>query len=56
MVTPQGMLERSGVAPRESVGVDPRRWIYGSEGNLGIITSAVVKIFPLPEVQNVTAR
>jgi alkyldihydroxyacetonephosphate synthase len=51
VVTPQGKLERSTVAPRESVGVDPRRWIYGSEGNLGIITSAVVKVFPLPEVE-----
>jgi alkyldihydroxyacetonephosphate synthase len=52
VATPHGVLERSGVAPRESVGVDPRRWIYGSEGNLGIITSAVIKIFPLPEVQS----
>ena len=50
-VTPQGKLERTAVAPRESVGVDPRRWLYGSEGNLGIVTSAVVKVFPLPEVQ-----
>jgi alkyldihydroxyacetonephosphate synthase len=50
-VTPQGKLERSSVAPRESVGADPRRWLYGSEGNLGIVTSAVVKVFPLPEVQ-----
>ena len=51
VVTPSGTLERAAVAPRESVGVDPRRWIFGSEGNLGVITRAVVKIFPLPEVQ-----
>ena len=25
--------------------------MFGSEGTLGIITSAIVKIFPLPEVQ-----
>jgi alkyldihydroxyacetonephosphate synthase len=50
-VTPAGKLERSSVAPRESVGLDPRLWMFGSEGNLGIITSAVVKLFPLPEVQ-----
>jgi len=50
-ITPIGTLERTTVAPRESVGVDTRRLLFGSEGNLGIITSAVVKIFPLPEVK-----
>lgn len=52
VVTAQGELRRSGVAPRESVGTDPRQWIFGSEGNLGIITSAVVKLFELPEVKH----
>ncbi|MDJ0848396.1 MAG: FAD-binding oxidoreductase [Myxococcota bacterium] len=52
VVTPSGVLGRSAVAPRESVGSgDPRRWIFGSEGCLGIVTQAVVKIFPLPEAQ-----
>lgn len=51
VVTPQGDLRRSSLAPRESVGIDPRLNLFGSEGNLGVITSAVVKIFPLPEVQ-----
>lgn len=51
-VTASGKLERSSVSPRESVGSDPRLWLFGSEGNLGIVTSAVVKLFPLPEVQN----
>lgn len=50
-VTSRGTLARPGVAPRESVGIDPRRWMFGSEGTLGIITHAVVKIFPLPEVE-----
>ena len=44
-----GKLERSQVVPRESIGLDPKLWIIGSEGSLGIITSAVVKLFPLPE-------
>lgn len=50
-ITPIGTLERATVAPRESVGVDARRLLFGSEGNLGIITAAVVKIFALPEVE-----
>jgi len=51
LVTPGGKLARSSVAPRESVGVDARRFILGSEGSFGIITEAVVRLFPLPEVQ-----
>ena len=51
VVTARGELSRSAVAPRESVGLDAMRFVFGSEGNLGIITHAVVKIFPLPEVQ-----
>jgi alkyldihydroxyacetonephosphate synthase len=49
VVSTAGKLERSQVAPRESIGLDPKLWIIGSEGSLGIITSAVVKLFPLPE-------
>jgi alkyldihydroxyacetonephosphate synthase len=51
VITSLGPLARPMVAPRESVGIDPRRWMFGSEGTLGIITHAVVKIFPLPEVE-----
>jgi alkyldihydroxyacetonephosphate synthase len=52
LVTPTGRLARSGLAPRESIGFDPKRTVLGSEGRLGIITQAVVKLFPLPEAQN----
>jgi alkyldihydroxyacetonephosphate synthase len=52
VVTAAGKLERTGASPRESVGLDLRRLMFGSEGMLGIITSAVVKIFPAPEVQS----
>jgi len=48
--TPGGPLERP-ARPRESVGADPARWLIGSEGQLGIVTSAVTKIFPLPELR-----
>lgn len=51
VVTESGLLQRSEALPRESVGIDVRKLIFGSEGKLGIITSVVVKIFPLPEVQ-----
>jgi alkyldihydroxyacetonephosphate synthase len=51
VATASGTLERSSSSPRESVGMDLRRLIFGSEGTLGIVTSAVVKIFPLPEAQ-----
>jgi alkyldihydroxyacetonephosphate synthase len=51
VATAAGTLERSSCSPRESVGMDLRRLIFGSEGTLGIVTSAVVKIFSLPEVQ-----
>jgi alkyldihydroxyacetonephosphate synthase len=51
VATSAGTLERSSCSPRESVGMDLRRLIFGSEGTLGIVTSAVVKIFPLPEEQ-----
>ena len=55
VATARGALARNGVPPRESAGADARRWIFGSEGNLGIVTRAVVKIFPLPEVQQYDA-
>ncbi|MEO5588454.1 MAG: FAD-binding oxidoreductase [Gemmatimonadaceae bacterium] len=48
VVSALGKLERAQVVPRESIGLDPKLWIIGSEGSLGIITSAVVKLFPLP--------
>ena len=49
IVTNAGTIERSGAAPRESIGLNPRIWMLGSEGMFGIITSAIVKLFPLPE-------
>lgn len=51
VATADGKLERLNCAPRESVGSDLRRLMFGSEGTLGIITSAIVKLFPLPEAQ-----
>ncbi|HET7841276.1 MAG TPA: FAD-binding oxidoreductase [Terriglobia bacterium] len=52
VATANGKLERARCSPRESTGIDLRQLLFGSEGTLGIITSAVVKLFPLPEVQS----
>src|SRR5205823_13120889 len=50
-VTAAGKLDRTSASARESIGLDLRRLMFGSEGTLGIITSAIVRIFRLPEVQ-----
>jgi len=50
-VTASGELARDAAPARESVGGDPARWLIGSEGRLGIVTRAVVKVRPLSEVQ-----
>ena len=47
-VTPEGGELTRAALPRESVGGDPARWLIGSEGRLGIVTSAVLKVFPRP--------
>jgi alkyldihydroxyacetonephosphate synthase len=51
VVTAHGVVERPRPAPRESVGVNPKQYMFGSEGNFGIVTTAIVKLFPVPEVQ-----
>lgn len=50
-VTPSGVLERNGLAPRVSGGPDFDRIVIGSEGTLGVVTEVVVKIRPKPTVK-----
>ncbi len=51
LVTPKGDLETRSVTPRNSIGIQPRSLLFGCEGNLGIITKAVLKIHPTPEMR-----
>jgi alkyldihydroxyacetonephosphate synthase len=51
MVTAEGVFGGRAPNPRESIGIDTRQLVLGSEGSLGIITSAIVKISPVPEEQ-----
>lgn len=50
MVTPQGVLQEVDTMPRVSMGMQPQRLFFGSEGNLGLITKAIIKIHKQPEV------
>lgn len=51
LVTPTGEIETRHATPRNSTGVQPRSFLFGSEGNLGIITQATLKIHKRPEAQ-----
>jgi alkyldihydroxyacetonephosphate synthase len=49
MITPQGILQQLEVMPRLSMGMQPQMLLFGSEGNLGLIAKAIIKIHRLPE-------
>jgi alkyldihydroxyacetonephosphate synthase len=51
MITPTGVIDQVSPIVRASIGMRPENFIYGNEGNLGIITKAIVKIHKKPEVQ-----
>ena len=51
LVTPSGVIEHSMTMPRVSMGIEPKQVAFGSEGNLGIITRAVIRIHKLPDVK-----
>jgi alkyldihydroxyacetonephosphate synthase len=48
LLTPGGKLEHTAAFPRVAMGIEPCRLTLGSEGNLGLIIRAVIKIFPKP--------
>jgi alkyldihydroxyacetonephosphate synthase len=47
MVTPRGVFETRCV-PATGAGPEPKAWVLGSEGTLGIVTEAWVRIRPRP--------
>lgn len=51
MITPEGTLEQLETMPRTSMGMQPQQLLLGNEGNIGLITKAVIKIHKLPQVQ-----
>jgi alkyldihydroxyacetonephosphate synthase len=51
LVTPTGTIEKSVQVPRMSAGPDVNQVIMGSEGTLGVVTEATMKIRNVPESQ-----
>jgi len=51
IVTPAGTYTKNNLWPRVSNGPDLAHLIMGSEGNIGIICDAVIKVKPIPEVK-----
>ncbi len=55
LVTPAGVVEELSAMPRVSMGMQVQRALFGSEGNLGLITRAVIHIHKLPAVKKYNA-
>lgn len=51
MITPSGVLAQSQGLPRVAMGLQSQTLLFGSEGNLGLITKATIKIYPLPQLK-----
>lgn len=51
LVTSKGTYNKLASWPRISNGPDLNHLVFGSEGNFGIVTEAVLKVKPLPEVR-----
>lgn len=49
LVSPIGVLELPAYYPASAAGPDLRQLVLGSEGRMGILTEATVRISPLPE-------
>lgn len=50
VITPSGIMNTVSPWPRISGGPDGNNYILGSEGNFGIITEAILRVRPVPEI------
>jgi alkyldihydroxyacetonephosphate synthase len=50
LITPEGKIEQIEPLSRASIGMQPQTLMFGNEGNLGLITRAIIRIHPVPEV------
>ena len=55
LVTPSGIVEERHPMARVAMGTQVQKALFGSEGNLGLITRAVVKLHKLPEAKKYDA-
>ena len=51
LVTPAGTIEQRYASPRQSPGIQLQKALFGSEGNLGLITRAVIHVHELAEIK-----
>lgn len=54
-VTPTGTFKKSEHWPRVSAGPDFTEMIMGHEGNMGVVTEAIIRVRPLPEISEFAA-
>lgn len=51
VVLPEGDILETRAVPKSSTGLDAKQLFIGTEGCLGIVTEATIRIFPMPEVR-----
>ncbi|MED5474814.1 MAG: FAD-binding oxidoreductase [Candidatus Neomarinimicrobiota bacterium] len=52
LITPSGIIKQSEPLTRSSLGIQPQNLIFGSEGNIGMITKATLKVHNIPETNS----
>src|SRR5437867_13426947 len=55
VVLGDGTIVRTRPAVRSTTGLDLKRLLIGTEGTLGIVTSATLRVFPIPEREEIHA-